>query len=76
MTLLPEIPRHGSYLFTQGFQLFQRPCQAVSAVHVQCASGIEVMGQIVELIPDFTVLLDEPRHFRRYRTFLNFVQAA
>lgn len=64
--LLPEIPRHGLYLYTHGFQLFQRPCQTVPAVHVQRASGVEVVSQIVELISDLAVLIDESKQFRRY----------
>ena len=66
MFLLLEIPRHGLHLSTQGFQLFKRLCQAVSAVHIQRASGVEVVRQVVELISDLTVLVDEPRQFRRY----------
>ena len=66
MALFAEIPRHGSYLFTQGLQLFQRLCQAVATVHIQCASGVEVVSQIVELISDLALLIDEPRQFRRY----------
>ncbi len=65
MALLPEIPRHGSYLYTHGFQLFQRLCQAVATVHIQCASGVEVVSQIIELISDLAVLVDEPWQFRR-----------
>ena len=66
MFLLLEIPRHGSYLFTQGFQLFQRLCQAVATVHIQRASGVEVVSQVVELISDLAVLVDETRQFQRY----------
>ena len=66
MFLLLEIPRHGSYLSTQGFQLIQRHCQAVSAVHIQHTSGVEAVRQVVELISDLAVLVDETRQFQRY----------
>ena len=66
MALFEEIPRHGSYLSTQGFQLFQRLCQAVATVHIQHTSGVEVVRQVVELISDLAVLVDETRQFQRY----------
>ena len=66
MFLLLEVPRHGLYLSTQGFQLFQRPCQTFPNVRIQRASGVEVVGQVVELISNLAVLFDESRQFRRY----------
>ena len=66
MPILLEISNHRLYLPTQGFQLFQCHCQAVSAVHIQHASCVEVVGQIVELISNLTVLFNESRQFRRY----------
>ena len=66
MALLPEIPHHDMHIFPQGFQLFQRLRQAITAVHIQHTSRVEVVRQIVEFNPNLMGLFDNVWHLRQF----------